>query len=330
MITLRFALGLALMTVLVSSYIRLAESGVGCDDWPECYGQYQNNVSAHGINVLTDQGKDSPHRMARIGHRLLTSVLGVIVLSLFIIAWRSKYRALIGRGVPTTMLLLTVILASIGQIHPPQPLPILILANFSGGMLLVALVYYLYARLRSDARYRPVLASGINNARLVRWVRAGLLLMLLQLIWGGWASANYAGASCGDLFKCGAIALENSQVNNVDLIHFNTLKLDQHGRVMAGSAMQLIQKIHHGLAIFLVFYFVVLAVWLMRAEPKLKKVCLMLLALLTAQVLLGLSALAFQLPLAVMVAHNLLAALLLVLLISLNLKVSASPLSKPL
>ena len=195
---LRVALCFSFLTVVVSSYIRIVESGAGCQPWPGCYGQYLNNQSAQGLNVLMSQGELSPQRGARIMHRLVTSALGLMILTLFILSRRPDYRMLLGQATPAILLVLTLILASIGMIHPLQPSPLLILSNFIGGLMLLRLLFSLHLRLSTwqniDNTQNPnkiVPTSFVKTS-----IKVGLLMITLQIFLGGWTSANYAGASC--------------------------------------------------------------------------------------------------------------------------------------
>lgn len=308
------AILLAVLTVVISSYIRLAESGLGCSDWPDCYGFYQYNESAQGVNVLTEKGEDSPHRLARINHRLVTSVLGIIVLLVFMLSFRSGFSAVLGRKIPFGLLILTLMLALIGRIHPTQPLPILTLANFVGGLLLVTFMSILYFRVTNDS------VEKIPGP--VFWlVRAGLLIVALQIILGGWTSANLAGASCEELFQCDVKEISLDSTFRA-LTSSESLALDQNDRVVDDEKMNVIQWIHHLGAVMVLVYFISLIFLLIRLSHRLHLACFGLLALLFAEFLLGMIALSTQLPLLVVVSHNLLAALLLMSTTYLNIKVS--------
>ncbi len=319
------ALILALVTVSVSSYIRLVESGIGCSDWPNCYGYYHNKESAQGINVLTIKGVQSPHRMARVIHRLVTSVLGFIILFIFFVSLRKNYGPMLGRAVPSGLLFLTLLLASIGSIHSQQPLPLLTLANFIGGLLLVVLISYLYVRLIRSGHI--FLKTPLN-----RLIRFASLIILLQVIWGGWTSANYSGSSCDGLFSCqDKISIKNE--SNSDGIRFisalkpvNKLPLDINSRVKIDKKQSAIQLVHHVLAVISLASFIALVLLVMRSDKQIKKQlqgnCFVMLALLVIQFLLGILALILQLPLVVIVMHNLLTAVLLILITSLNITIT--------
>ena len=305
------ALLLSLLTVSVSGYIRLVESGLGCEDWPNCYGQYNYNESAQGVNVLMHKGEQSSHRIARVAHRLVTSVLGGIILFIFVTAMRRSEFGL-GKIAPASLLIATIILASIGSIHPVQPLPILRQANFLGGLFLVSISFYLFLRVRIS----PV---DKIKTKLYPLVRLGLLVIVTQIILGGWASANYAAVSCESLFECHSSEHQNVVVAG-GLLSVKPLQLDENKQVIIDSRMQTFQFVHHVLAVSALLYFIFLTMVLIRSERKLKNNGIAILALMIVQCLLGLIALDFQLPLVIIVLHNFLSALLIIATISLNVK----------
>ncbi len=317
------ALGFALMTVVLSSYVRLAESGVGCEPWPSCYGQYQNNKSVQGVNVLTSEARATPYRMERIAHRIVTSTLGLIILFLFLLTMSEKYRNILGNRIPTAILSVTVFLAAIGPFHPNQPLPILLMGNFVGGLVLVALLLHLYLKISGTKEIHM-------ESPLVPFVRIGMFIILLQIFWGGWTSVNFAGSSCESLFNCGA-----KQIESVNIIEaFNPvgfLQLDNQDKVILEDKMKLIQIIHHFLGVIVLAYFISIVTFLMRSEwssdRRLAKDCLLVLSLVVAQFLLGISTLLVQLPLFLVLSHNFMTAVLLMFLTSLNRKMSGKSFS---
>ncbi len=312
------AIGLAILTVVISSYIRLTDSGLGCTPWPSCYGQYLGNENSQGINVLMKEGESSNYRTERIFHRLIASSLGLVILFIFVLSWRPFYRNKLGRFVPSTLMLLTVVLAVIGPIRPNEPLPVLIVSNFVGGLIIVALIYYLYQKI---SKPKQISVSSL----MLYYIYVGLFLVVLQIFWGGWTSANYAGISCQKVMFCD----DTKQIEFSDAEVFNpmvSLKLDQHSKVVTENKMAIIQFIHHLFAVITLIYFFIIVALLMKrqklSEKGLRKDCISILALLVFQFLLGMSTLVFALPIALVVLHNLFAALLFIAITSLYIKLS--------
>jgi len=304
------ALCLAILTVVVSSYIRLAESGLGCEPWPVCYGEYHTNKNTQGINVLTQNNEQAAYRAERIAHRLIASTLGLIICLIFILSWQKNYQKQIGRLIPGLLFLLTVILALIGPLKPEDPLPALTFVNFTGGLLIVALLFYLYRQVKAT---KPISVTSVHSG-IISW---GLILVFIQILWGGWTSANYAGTSCEKLMTCNH--LESNGTTVLAAINpVSSLLLDQQSRVIIEDKMQTIQLIHHILAVLSLAIFTLISFLLFRnkndTEKSLRNSCLFVVSLLLLQFIIGLGAIAFQLPLMLVVLHNLLAALLLMVI----------------
>ncbi len=306
------ALCLAILTVVISSYIRLAESGLGCEPWPACYGEYHTNKNTQGINVLTQNSEKAAYRGERIAHRLIASSLGLIICLIFILSWQKNYQKQIGRLIPGILFSLIVILAVIGPLKPVTPVPALTFANYTGGLLIVVLLFYLYRQVKAT-KPLPVTVTSVHSG-IIRW---GLILVFIQILWGGWTSVNYAGNSCEKLMTCEQ--LESNGATVLAAINpVSSLLLDQQSRVIIENKMQTIQLIHHILAILSFAIFTLITFLLFRnkndIEKHLRNTCLLVVSLLLLQFIIGLGAIAFQLPLMLVVLHNFLAALLLMVI----------------
>jgi len=310
------ALCLALMTVAISSYIRLLDSGLGCEPWPVCYGQYNKNESAQGINVLKEESEQSAYRAERALHRIIASTLGIVILILFVLSWKEKFRVKIGRRIPAALMLFTIMLALIGPIHPQSPVPILTLMNFVGGLIIVAFIFYLYRQI-------SVSKKMLNNLKSLRPVRLGIFIIILQIFWGGWTSANYAGTSCERLMNCQYTDHDNATL--IDAINpMSVLTVDNTLKVIIEDKMAIIQLIHHVLAVFSLIYFAIIVALLLRtknpSEKPIRNDCIVVMVLLLLQFILGLATVKYALPITLVVTHNILAAFLIMAITSLYIK----------
>ncbi len=307
---------LALLTVVVSSYIRLAESGVGCEPWSECYGTYKTDTNTRGINVFKQQGEQAAFRVERIFHRLIASTLGILIVVLFFLSRRRDYSHKTGKFIPGFLLLLTLILAVLGPLQPVNPLPIITLSNFTGGLLMMTLLYYLYQKVT-----RPATQKG--KVEHLWFLRLGLVVLLLQIFWGGWTSANYAGPACDRLLSCN-ISGDDSTVIAGIVNPLVSLELDQQSKVVIKPKMYTIQLIHHLLAVLSLVIFILITVLQylnkLSDNKKLRNNCLFVMSIILLQFIIGLVTVTFGLPLAILTMHNLLAALLLILMTSLYMK----------
>jgi len=312
------AIVLALLTVVISSYIRLAESGLGCEPWPACYGKYHTDVNANGINVLKQQSEEVAFKSERIFHRLVASMLGLLVVVLFFLSLRPDYYQKTGRLIPALLLLLTLMLAIIGPLRPESPLPIITFGNFSGGLTIVALLFYLYLKVSANG-------LKIDNSDYPGLLRLGIIIIIIQILWGGWTSANYAGTSCEKLLSCN-IPVEGNVAVSEAINPVSGLLLDQYANVIIEPKMHIIQFIHHLLAVVSLCVFAVATFLLYRRtnlnKKSFYKECLIVVSLLALQFIIGLSTVAFDLPLLIVVLHNLLAAILVLSITSIYMKLS--------
>ncbi len=310
----------ALLTTTISSYIRLADSGLGCKPWPACYGQFIFNENTHGTNILFSQAADSPLKLPRVLHRLGTSLLGLMILAIFLISFSPKYP--LSRRITASLMLLTVALAAIGQIHPSQPTPLLTLANLTGGFALVALLYLLLIAIKGfhyNGTGDTVLKHQLSSQHVLLatiFSRTGLGLVILLILFGGWTSANYAANSCDQLMQC---QTSNALLPAAEKFSFQ-LSVDDKHHVILSSYASLIQWTHHLIAIIALVFFGLLVLFLMKKKHHQHSASVAVFALLLVQFLLGFLALVTQLPLLLVVAHNVVAALLLIAVIHLNLK----------
>ena len=187
---------LVLLLLSLSSYLRLDESGIGCEPWPQCYGR---------IVVTPEQGVQQPIRdtyerlaleaqmplsWATPWHRLVASVLGVLILAMTVVAIVKRR----DRGFSLTLLGLTAFLAWLGIYSDGLQSPAVVMGNLLGGFLMLGLLGWLVVRKRRDplapTRGLPVLTS------------LALIALGGQILLGGLTSANFAATACPDLPAC--------------------------------------------------------------------------------------------------------------------------------
>ena len=308
---------LTLLTVVLSAYIRLAEVGIGCDDWPQCYAHLDPTTEKKGVTVLTEGDRDVAHYGARVAHRYIASVLGLCVLAIFAMALRRPHPRTSPLLVPVSLFAITVGLSLLGYYTPTRSNPLITLGNLLGGMALLALLWWMLQRevAGPDAR------SPVPQMR--RAARVALGLVMLQIVLGGWASANYASASCPGLIDCHPQALDPDGLGQV----FNPLReieLDAAGQVRQAESLGLLSMVHRAFALLTAGYLA----WLVRRlndVPALVPTVFALSLFSISQVLLGVSMIWLQLPLWMLTLHNALAAGLLLACVNLCAQLRGPP-----
>jgi len=314
------ALILTLGVVSLGAYVRLSDAGLGCPDWPGCYGALTPHHAADAINAELEVRPEGPVSHAKawkeMVHRYFAGTLGLLVLAIAWLAWRGRRETQGGPGLPLLLLGLIVFQALLGMWTVTQLLkPLVVSAHLLGGMATLSLLLWLWLRERGQASH----AYFANVEHLRRAAGAGLVLVVIQIALGGWVSTNYSALACTDFPLC-----QGSWVPAMDFEHGFTLHRElgetATGELLPMAALTAIHWTHRLMALVLTLYLGWLVVRVLRT-PGYAGMGLVILGLLTLQVSLGISNVLFSLPLAVAVAHNTGAALLLGSLVWLNFKV---------
>jgi len=298
------ALALVMIVVIVSAYLRLAGSGLGCAEWPACYALIR---SQGGTTALAAAHLVPP--WATVTHRLAASTLGLLVLGIVATALRRRRERDQGLVIPFALLALTVFLSLLGYRTPAPLAPWVALSNLLGGMAMLALLWWL--------GQRSVSAGVVSDAalRLRPWALLGIVVVLLQIALGGWVSANFAAAACTDFPGCGGFPwLHGPWRESFNLAR--TLPVTDGGAVIVGDTGKVIHLAHRAGAL-LVFLYIG---WLgarAAARAAARVTGATMLGLLALQVALGIAAVVSGLPLIVVTLHNAIAALLLLSVVNL-------------
>ncbi|MFZ5567772.1 MAG: COX15/CtaA family protein [Pseudomonadota bacterium] len=308
--------------VLFGSFTRLTDSGLGCPDWPGCYGK-ASPVGAHAEISAAQQAMPTgpvTHGKAWVEmiHRYLATGVGVLILVLAITTWIEHLRqrrsgaALV---VPspwwaTLTLVWVCVQGAFGALTVTMKLfPAIVTLHLLGGLLLLALLALQavrYAQLYSPSATRPL------PARLHTLMRIGLALLTLQIALGGWVSTNYAVLACTEFPTCqGSWWPEMNFAQGFEI--WRELGLTAAGEHVSFAALTAIHYVHR-LAAYLVIAVLVLLAWRLHALPAWRGPARWLAGLLLLQFLTGLSNVVLDWPLLAAVLHTGGAAALVVLL----------------
>lgn len=285
---------LLLAVVVVSAYLRLVNAGLGCADWPDCYGHPAE------ARFIANRGDLTPMRAA---HRLVATAALALVIALVLLSWRDAALRQ-ERRLSLTLLFVMLALSALGWMTGNSTLPAVVLANLVGGFMMLAIAGRLYA-VAGDAR--DLILPGRHT--LLRWARLGVALLILEILLGALVSASFAARGCLALPACG-----NQWWPAGEWAYALDVFMDFAGRPMqegeAGAVA--LNMLHRYLAVAVGLVLGITAFRAIALRPALP-----VLGLLFAEMVLGAVSVNLGLPLAVVIAHNAVAALLLVAAISL-------------
>lgn len=317
-----FATALAVLVVLLGAYTRLTHAGLGCPDWPGCYGFIGVPMSEQMQSLAEARFPEAPVEVEKgwneMVHRYFAGGLGLVILALAVQALRRRGTA--GQPLKLPLLLLGVVIAqaAFGMWTVTLKLwPQVVTAHLLGGFTTLALLFLLTLRL--SARLSTLAAPP---AALRVLAGAALLVAVAQIALGGWVSSNYAAVACVDLPTC-----HGQWWPAMDFA--NGFHLTQHigpnylGGQLDSDARTAIHMTHRLGAVLLSLILLLLA-WRLRAAGLARLAGLLLLAL-AVQVSLGVSNVLLHLPLAVAVAHNAGGAALLLVLVLINYRLRRAP-----
>ena len=304
------ATALALVVIVAGAWVRLTDAGLGCPDWPGCYGMKTWPSNAEDIErANADWGHlrmvESGKAFREMFHRYLAGFLGLVILGLAILAWTNRRRA--GQPVllPSIILGLVIFQAVLGMWTVTLLLkPAIVTAHLLGGMTTFALLLWLALSVTPRARPPTLPARGQHIA-----VISGLAVIGIQIALGGWVSTNYAALACTGFPACNGEWWPAVNFGEGFRI-WRGVGVDYEGGVLDQNARVAIQMAHRFWAVVVLIVMGWLLWRLWRAEG-LRALAMITGLMLLGQIIIGIYNVTGGLPLINAVAHNGMAAILL-------------------
>lgn len=296
---LAVAATMALVVVVLGAYVRLSNAGLSCPDWPGCYGQLTVSAalanSAHIAAHYPETPLEPDKATKEMVHRYVAATLGLLICAIALLAWRS------GRGVrlPLLLVVLVVVQALLGMWTVTLGLkPLVVTAHLIGGMGVLAMLWWLWL---------DTLPGGSGGGEALRpYAFTGLLLLAVQIALGGWTSSHYAGLACSGFPGC-----NGEWWPPADFVAAVGV------RPLSGGGLIAIHWSHRIGAVMVVLYLGWLAWRSHRATPPVRQAGVAIALLLLVQFTLGIANVLTGLPLPLAAAHNAVAALLLLAVVTL-------------
>jgi len=306
---------LALVVVVLGAFVRLSDAGLGCPDWPGCYGQLiapESTADTAGY----DRPIETDKAWKEMIHRYAAGILGLLILLATILAWRARSRRE-NQGVvlPTALLILVIFQAALGMWTVTLLLkPLVVTAHLVGGFATLSLLWLLV--IRQGNWYAPV---SISNAFALRRLgMIALIVLIVQIVLGAWTSSNYAALVCPDFPQCQGQLWPQMDFGEAFVL-WRGLGVDYEGGVLHGAARTAIHVTHRIGAVITTLTLLVLIIRLFRErDPTLRGEATVLLLLLSLQIGIAIWMVTHQMPLAFATAHNAIAALLLLAVVTIN------------
>lgn len=281
------SLALVLVVNGASAYVRLAQQGVGCDPWPQCYGQ----TAPQDAGAVPSE--DAPHFYIRATHRLAASIAGVLFLAIAFLGW-TAWGSAAPRIAAVKLLVLAAFLAWLGR-YTPSLVPAVTIGNVVAGAATFAVLAWL-------AAWRPQAATAGDlvprGPALVTAV--ALLAAVVQVGLGALANARYVAAACEGFPACGGAWWPPAGGAGFDIFEATAVPLaaaEEAGR-------QGVQLVHRLGAVLVATLAALAAVAAFRRPRGPRAAAVVLLALVAAQFVLGAVITGAGAPLATAVAHN--------------------------
>lgn len=312
---------LTLCVVVLGAWVRLTDAGLGCPDWPGCYGTLTVPKTAEQLDFAAGAFPERPvdHGKAwrEMIHRYFAGALGLMIFAIAAAAWANRRDPAQPVRLPLALAGIIVAQALLGMWTVTLLLkPFIVTLHLLGGLTTLGLLFWLTLGVfrpgPAGPRMRP-------SRRLRTLALAGLVLLGVQITLGGWTSTNYAALACPDFPTC-----QTQWWPEMDFAEgfrpWHGLGIDYEGGILDSPARTAIHYVHRigALVVTVVLGGLAIAALGRGRPPALRRAGALLLGALAVQLAIGIGIIHYSLPLSLATAHNAGAALLLLALLNYN------------
>lgn len=315
-----YATLLALIVVSFGAYTRLTDSGLGCPDWPGCYGTLSVPESIDQIEKAQAVYPDSPVEIEKAWiemiHRYIAGILGIMILVIAFMSIRLREQINYSLKWPFFLLGLVIFQAALGMWTVTLLLkPAVVTSHLLGGMTVLGILTFLMHR--NYGTHRENFVSDKYERKIIRF---SLILLFIQIALGGWTSTNYAALACTDYPTCHGSLIPEMDFYNAFTI-FRELGVTSIGEPLSLEALHAIQWVHRVGAIVLLVYLLFVA-YILKVNQGFNMWRNVLILVISVQFIIGIANLLLHLPIVLATLHNLGAALLVVILVGINSRIT--------
>ena len=322
---LLFVITVTFSVITLGAYVRLSHAGLGCPDWPGCYGYLigvpDNSIEiANAENSFQGSNVDIGKAWKEMIHRYIAGALGIFIFILPFIFYKNNTNKLFKLSLLVSILV--VMQAMLGMLTVTLQLqPLIVMMHLMGGLTIITLLWLIFLRYNKNNYFNesqsfPNLSlKRIKNLSVLGYIT--LIVLVIQIMLGGWTSTNYAALACADFPKCNASWWPQMDFYNAFMIELATDLNYEFGR-LDSPARVAIHFTHRIWAIVAAAMLVILSIASYKtikiSYQKIISLCLV--SFLFIQVTLGILNIKMGLPIYVAVAHNGNAAILLMCLVT--------------
>ena len=308
----------ALFTLIVISlgaWVRLTDAGLGCPDWPGCYGLL---TTPDTVDELAKAREYYPNADIDVGkawremlHRYMAGLLGLYVFFITYISIKYSKRSY---TLPVLISILIIIQAIMGMLTVTMLVkPTIVTTHLFFGMLTATLLFM------NSLKYSNISMSSEKIPAIALFIIANTwLFLIIQILLGGWTSTNYASLACTDFPKCLDQWYPKEMIFNEAFNVINLPDVNYEGGILAYGAKVAIHYSHRITALILTFVFIsaLYVVFKLNKHSLLKKLMSISIIFFILQIILGISNVVYSLPLNIAVWHTMNAAILMALISS--------------
>ena len=302
-----FGICMAFVVIALGAWTRLVDAGLGCPDWPGCYGFVVFPINEAEIAIAESRYPTFPYDINKaipeVVHRYFAAALGLLAIFLVYLSFRKTNDKSI-QGWSCFLLIFICLQGTFGYLTVSlKLLPIIVTIHLFGGFTTLLLLYFIYLKSRNFEIFNQI---NISNLKVISGI--ALAVLVFQIFLGVWTSTNYASLACADFPTC-----QGSYLPEMDFKNGFNLNQEVGPNYLYGlldnPARVAIHYSHRISALLVTFIFLILMsrLWFSEAAPLASTLGILLLT----QITLGIINVVYVLPLYVAIAHNLVAACIL-------------------
>ena len=312
----RLAAVFCAIVVVVGAWVRLTDAGLGCSDWPGCYGHLHPAQVVDQAAEINAANPDRPFEYQKalneMVHRYIASTLGLLIIGLAVLSLLNRRDREQPRVLPWVLLGVVITQGLLGMFTVTLLLkPLVVTAHLAGGLTTLSMLWWL--SLSPQKRELKAAERPVRRLAII-----ALVMVAMQILLGGWTSTNYAAAACSDFPQCQASWWPGMDFRNAFVL-WRGLGIDYEGGVLSAPARVAIHYSHRigALMVTVVLVGLVIFAWWRGQTAAVRYAATAVLAALTLQLLIGMNLVWQGWPLWLGTAHNAGAALTLLALVTL-------------